>query len=56
MTSSNYPPDYDASKHLIDDPIEDLEPVDEYDEIEEETVRNHDADILEEVPLSDNFD
>lgn len=55
---SNYPPDYEAIKHLIDDPVDDilLEELDEYDDsdfLEDFVSTKAEDPILAEVPLFD---
>lgn len=60
MQVSNYPPDYNDNKHLIDDPIEEIEELPEFDTSDEiEQIDplwkpvDTDAAIIEEVPLFD---
>lgn len=61
MQVSNYPPDYNDNKHLIDDPVEAIEEVTETDTTEdyEESVDplrkvvDYDSAIIEEAPLFD---
>jgi hypothetical protein len=50
MTTSNYPPDYEAIKHTIDDPVEEIEEVGEFDESDDFRDNQPEED---EIPLFD---